>query len=118
MNSRELDYGDRIGYRGQMQYNEPYGDSHPQIMDNPQPLATLSHRNDGLQRGFQQDGKFEIFFKITTLFQICVETLTESMQTLTAAISALFRAIKLSDIAMDSKATTIQTYSILKISNM
>jgi len=55
MNSRELDYGDRIGYRGQMQYNEPYGDSHPQIMDNPQPLATLSHRNDGLQRGFQQD---------------------------------------------------------------
>ncbi|CAG5080723.1 Oidioi.mRNA.OKI2018_I69.PAR.g9692.t1.cds [Oikopleura dioica] len=55
MNSRELDYGERIGYRGQMQYNEPYEGSHPQIMDNPQPLATLSHRNDGLQRGFQQD---------------------------------------------------------------
>ena len=38
----------------------------------------------------------------------------ESMRTLTDAISALFRAIKLSDIVMDSKATTIQTYSTLK----
>lgn len=69
MNSRELDYGERIGYRGQMQYNEPYEGSHPQIMDNPQPLATLSHRNDGLQRGFQQDGEFFFLdFRVIRLF--------------------------------------------------
>ena len=38
-----LNAGDRIGYRGQTQYNEKYDEDGPDIMDNPQPLAHTTY---------------------------------------------------------------------------
>jgi len=42
-NTMNLNAGDRIGYRGQTQYNEKYDEDGPDIMDNPQPLAHTTY---------------------------------------------------------------------------
>ena len=45
-NTMNLHSGDRIGYRGQTQYNETYDESEPGILDNPQPLTHMSRHNE------------------------------------------------------------------------
>lgn len=48
-NVRDLNQGERVGYRGQMMYNEPYeGGNEPHILENPQPLAGITHRDHEL----------------------------------------------------------------------
>lgn len=55
-NIRDLEAGERIGYRGQTQYNEQYDNEEPHILDNPQPLAGLTHRQQELDLNVQDLG--------------------------------------------------------------
>ena len=45
-----LQSGERIGYRGQTQYNETYDESEPGVLDNPQPLTHMSRDPYGHDR--------------------------------------------------------------------
>ena len=51
---RDLEAGERIGYRGQMQYNEQYNEEDQgDILENPQPLAGMTHRHQELDLNVQ-----------------------------------------------------------------
>ena len=49
-----LESGDRIGYRGQTQYNERIADEDiGELQENPQPLAGMTHRQQELDLNVQ-----------------------------------------------------------------
>ena len=52
-NTMNLNSGDRIGYRGQTQYNEKYDEDGPDILDNPQPLAHTTYNPRELELNVQ-----------------------------------------------------------------
>lgn len=67
-----LNTGDRIGYRGQTQYNEKYDEDGPDIMDNPQPLAHTTYNPRELElnvngKSFICDLKFLIALYLTIM---------------------------------------------------
>ena len=67
-----LNAGDRIGYRGQTQYNEKYDEDGPDIMDNPQPLAHTTYNPRELElnvNGKSLNAIFESVFDCA-LFEI------------------------------------------------
>ena len=66
-----LNAGDRIGYRGQTQYNEKYDEDGPDIMDNPQPLAHTTYNPRELE--LNVNGKsfiFDLEISFCVLFEI------------------------------------------------
>ena len=59
-----LESGDRIGYRGQTQYNERIADEDiGELQENPQPLAGMTHRQQELDLNVQ--GKIRLSWKRT-----------------------------------------------------
>ena len=69
-----LNAGDRIGYRGQTQYNEKYDEDGPDIMDNPQPLAHTTYNPRELE--LNVNGKsfiFDLEISFCVLFEIINE---------------------------------------------